>query len=384
MSAEAASSQNLMPNTVHVFDYLDAEANYVPAAVTVVFGDEPFLKRLAIRSLRQRVLGDESAPLDRFEGASAQWRDVHDELSTMALFGGGRRLVLIDDADDFVAKAREKLEQYAERSKSRNVLVLNVTAWASNTRLYKFVDSHGLQIECRAPQKATYGKTKVVDDERMVKWLASWSATGHRLKLSSKSARLMLDLVGPEFGLLDQELAKLALFTQPGGEISPDTVQDVVGGWRAKTVWEMLDAACDGDAAEAFAQLERLLQSVDHPVALFGQFSWSLRRFAAATRLYQRAEQQGRKPKLREALEGAGFRDWPKGTLQRAERQLMQMGRDRAGQLYRWLLEADLALKGSHSSSDRARFVLEHLILRLAKQSSRRVPPAIAPGSRRT
>jgi DNA polymerase-3 subunit delta len=329
------------------------------------------------------VLGDQNAPVDRFEGASAQWRDVHDELSTRALFGGGRRLVLIDEADDFVSSCREKLEQYAERSKSRNVLVLNVATWPSNTRLYKFLDQQGLQIECRAPQKATYGKNKVIDEERMIKWLASWSASEHRVKLSPKAARLMLDLVGPEFGLLDQELGKLALFTQPGGEISPELVQDVVGGWRTKTVWEMLDAACDGDAATAFAQLERLLQSVDHPVAMFGQFSWSLRRFAAATRLFQRLEQEGKRPKLREVLEGAGFRDWPKGTLQRAEQQLLQMGRDRAGQLYRWLLEADLALKGSHSSPDRSRFVLEQLILRLAKQSSRRVPPAAAGGSRR-
>lgn len=372
-----------MSKTVHVFDYLEAEEKYAPAAVTVVFGEEPFLKRLALRSLRQRVLGDESTPLDRFEGASAQWRDVHDELSTLALFGGGRRLVLIDDADDFVANFRDKLEQYAERVKSRNVLVLNVAAWPSNTRLYKFVDQHGLQIECRAPQKATSGKNKIVDEERIVKWLSSWSESGHRVKLSAKAARLMLDLVGPEFGLLDQELGKLALFTQPGGEISPEVVHDVVGGWRTKTVWEMLDAACDGDAATALAQLEQVLQSVDHPVALFGQFSWSLRRFAAATRLFQKAERKGKRPKLREALEGAGFRDWPKGTMQRAEQQLLQMGRHRAGQLYRWLLEADLALKGSHSSPDRSRFVLEQLILRLAKQSSRRVPPAAAGGSRR-
>ncbi|NLF68542.1 MAG: DNA polymerase III subunit delta [Candidatus Anammoximicrobium sp.] len=373
-----------MSKTVHVFDYLDAEEKFEPASVTVVFGDESFLKRLALRSLRQRVLGDETAPADRFDGTSAQWRDIHDELATLALFGGGRRLVLIDDADDFVATFREKLELYTERSKSRNVLVLDVATWAGNTRLYKCVDQHGLQIECRAPQKATHSKNKVLDEERMIKWLGSWAATEHRVKLPAKAARLMLDLVGPEFGLLDQELAKLALFTKPGGELTQELVHDVVGGWRAKTVWELLDAACDGDAAEAFSQLERLLQSVDHPVAMFGQFSWSLRRFAAATRLFQRFEQQGKKPKLREVLQSAGFRDWPeKGGLEKAERRLVQMGRDRAGQLYRWLLEADLALKGSHSSPERSRFILEQLILRLAKQLGRRVPPATAAKSRR-
>jgi DNA polymerase-3 subunit delta len=53
--------------------------------------------------------------------------------------------------------------------------------------------------------------------------------------------------------------------------------------------------------------------------------------------------------------------------MQNAERQLKQLGRDRAGKLYQWLLEADLAMKGTHSQPDRARFVLEQLILGLSK-----------------
>lgn len=372
-----------MPNTIHVFDYLSAQSPVLSAAVCVVFGDEPFLKRLALQSIRRQVLGDGDTPVESFDGTTAQWRDVHDELGTVALFGGGgRRLAVIDDADDFVGRFRDKLEPYAERSKSRNVLVLNVGTWASNTRLYKLVDQFGLQIECRVPQKASSSKNKVIDEPRLLNWIVAWSHSHHGVKLAPKAARLMLDLVGPELGLLDQDLAKLALFVPSGGQISPEMVQEVIGGWRAKTVWELLDAACDGNAAEALLQFERLLQSVDHPIALFGQFSWSLRRFAAATRLYQRAERQGKRPPLRDVLGQAGFRDWPKGTLQRAEEQLKQMGRERAGQLYRWLLEADLGLKGSHSSPSRARFVLERLILRLAKQSGRQVPPAAEARSR--
>jgi len=374
-----------MSSTIHVFDYLSAESAVPAPAFCVVFGDEPFLKRLALQTIRRQVLGDGDTPAENFDGSTAQWRDVHDELATVALFGGGgRRLAIVDDADDFVGRCREKLEQYAERSKSRNVLVLNVGTWASNTRVYKLADRHGLQIECRVPQKASSSKNKVIDEPRLLTWLAAWAHAHHGAKLAPKAARLLLDLVGPEVGLLDQHLAKLALFVPSGGQISPELVQEVIGGWRAKTIWEVLDAACDGNAAEALLQFERLLQSTDHPVALFGQFSWSLRRFAAATRLYERAERQGKRPQLRDVLGQAGFRDWPKGTLQRAEGQLKQMGRDRAGQLYRWLLEADLGLKGSHSAPGRARFVLERLILRLAKQSDRRVPPAGEPKSRRS
>jgi DNA polymerase-3 subunit delta len=69
---------------------------------------------------------------------------------------------------------------------------------------------------------------------------------------------------------------------------------------------------------------------------------------------------------LPEAAKAAGFRGFPE-ELKKAERQLRQIGSARAGKLYQWLLETDLALKGSHSGKDRARFAIERLFLRLAK-----------------
>ncbi len=358
-----------MTHTIHVFDYLRSPAKCPPAAVSVVFGDEAFLKRRALKQLRRDVLDDDESPFQSFEGESAEWRDVADELSTLSLFGGGRRLAVVDDADGFVTKYRGRLEDYVGRPKSSGVLVLNVTAWQSNTRLYQAIDEHGLQIDCRPPQKAI-GKRKVLDADRLKRWLVSWCKKAHDATLAPAAADLLLELVGAEFGLLDQELAKLALFAGLGGDITPEMVRDVVGGWQTKTTWDLLDAACDGDAGDALAQLDRLLQSGTNALALFGQFSWSLRRFAAATRIFQRAERAGRRIGLRPALEQAGFRPWPKGALEKAERQLRQLGRHRAAQMYHWLLEADLAMKGSHSAPHRARFVLEKLLLRMAKQAA--------------
>jgi DNA polymerase-3 subunit delta len=128
-----------------------------------------------------------------------------------------------------------------------------------------------------------------------------------------------------------------------------------------------VDAAAAGDTAEALAQLDRLLHAGEHPLALLGPISWSLRRYAAATRIFERAERGGQRITLREALAQAGVRDWPAGALAAAEKRLMQLGRQRAGKLYRWLLEVDLALKGSHSQEDRARWALEQLLVRMSK-----------------
>ena len=358
--------------TMHAFDYLEDPSAVACPPVCVLFGDEDFLKRLVEQHLRTSILGNElDAPFTTFDGESAEWRDVADEIATVALFGGGaRRLAIVESADDFVSKFRDKLEDYVEKPKRTGVLLLDVGTWASNTRLYKAVSKQWLQIDCRLPQK-TVGRRTELDEGRLTKWLVDWTKDHHSVVLMPAAAKLLVELVGPQLGMLDQDLAKLSLFVGPKEKITSDLVQKVVGGWKAKTIWEVIDAATNGDAAEALRQLDMALQSGEHPQALFGQIAWSLRRFGVATRIFEVTERRGQRIALRDALLQAGFRDWPQNALAGAEQQIKQLGRDRAGKMLQWLLEADLAMKGSHSAPDRARFVLEQLFLRMARRTAR-------------
>jgi DNA polymerase-3 subunit delta len=107
------------------------------------------------------------------------------------------------------------------------------------------------------------------------------------------------------------------------------------------------------------------------PVGILAQISATLRRFAAATQLIEQGEANGRRVSLRQALEEAGIKGF---VLGKSEGQLRQIGRQRGGQLYRWLLDADLAIKGASSSPARARFVLEQLIARLSAGAAPKRP----------
>ncbi len=351
---------------MHAFDYLAKPGDFpVAAGICALLGDEPLLKRLVLKAIVRAVLGEEDdVPFATVDGPLAQWRDVHDELSTVSLFSSRPRLAVVEDADKFVSNFRDKLEDYAA-SPAGGVLVLQVETWPGNTRLAKAVAKDGLAIECRPPQSQR-GKNKVIDEKRLLKWLVQWASQSHGIKLEQSAAEEMFDLVGPELGLLDTDLAKLALYVEPGGKVTRQMVQEYVGGWRTKSIWQLIDAAAAGNANTALAGIDRLIHMGEAPQALFGQIAWSLRRFAAATRIYQQAEKAGRRMSLDGALEQAGFRRW---QLKEAQAQLRQIGRHRAGALYRWLLETDLALKGSHSTPHRARLKLEQLIVRLAKQT---------------
>lgn len=345
-----------MSKPLHAIDYLaDAQAT-PPQAVCVVFGDETFLKRRVLLELRGAVLGDDEGEISlaSFEGKTALLRDVLDELSTLAMFGSGRRLAVVDEADEFVSRYRAELEDYVAKPRSSGVLVLDLKSFPSNTRLYKATASSGLLIDCSAPSGAATAR-----------WLRSWAKQAHGFNLEPTAADALQEAIGPELGLLDQELAKLALTVGPGGKVTAETVTQLVGSWRTRTTWEMLDALLDGKSAEAFVQLDRLILGGENPIALLGQISATLRRLAAAMQLIRSTEATGRRMALREALQQAGVKPF---VLEKTERQLRRLGRERAEQLYRWLLETDLDLKGASALPPRT--VLERLVVQLA------APPA--------
>jgi DNA polymerase-3 subunit delta len=242
------------------------------------------------------------------------------------------------------------------------VLVLEVKTWPSNTKLAKAVAAAGLAIECKAPK------------ERQLKtWLIQRAKNVHDVRLDAAAADALCELVPPELGILIQEVSKLTLLAGDEGVIGVELVRQNVGGWRARTTWEMIDAVADGRAADALAQLDRLRAAGEKPHALLPQMASSLRRFATAAQLIETAESDRRRLPLRDALSQAGVLPF---KLNDAERQLRQIGRPRTKQLTRWLLAADLAIKGHNSSDDRARMELERLIVRLAGEVKSRGPGA--------
>lgn len=359
-----------MAETVPVFDYLKTHVAPAPG-LCVLFGEEPFLQQLAREHVRGIMTkGDADTPISQHDGSerTPDWRDVMDELATASLFGGGgARLVELRDADSFVSTHRQRLEDFATKGKSLGVLVLEVSEFPANTNLAKIAaKSNATVIDCRPPQRVQ-GKNKVLDEGAVTKWLIDWAKTTHDVTLSSDGARLLVELTGPVFGVLVQDIAKLALFVTKGHKITPEMVQDIVGGWRAQSMFELGDAVAEGRTADALQQLDHVLQAGEHPLAITGSLAWSLRRYALATRIYREHLRSGAKPTIRDVLLEAGFKDWPPGSLAKAEARLKQITSQRAGQIYRWLLELDLALKGTHSNERRGRWAVEQLFFKLAK-----------------
>lgn len=327
--------------------------------VIVTLGDDGFL-RSETTSRILSLAGIERDDAKLYDGEECQWIDVHDELATLSLFDCSRRVCIVAAADKLVKDNRPKLEKWCQAPAQDSLLILSLNSLASNTKLFKLAQSNGVIVECTLPTGG--GKNKTPSATEVKKWIQAWGAKRHSLKISGPQAKLVLDAVGPDCGLLHQELSKLALYSD-NDTLTDELIRTHVGSWRTRTMWEIADAVADGRVTDALEQLHRVFAAGEHPAAVVPQISWSLRRFGAAANQILQAKRIGHNVSARAAVGACGF--WGR-DVQLAEQRLRRMGLRRAGKLLDWLLELDLKIKGSHSTPARAIFALEELCMRLA------------------
>ena len=340
----------------HAFEFLERTGHETLPTIVACFGPDEFLRRKAIQKAMEIGQLDEST-LRSFDGDEAEWRDVHDELATQSLFDlGGHKGARVRNGDKFVTRNRDVLERWIEKATSGSTLLLDVQTLPANTILYKLVKKHGWLVSCAEST-----------DAELQTWLLRWGKSHHRVSLSKTQADIVVRRIGSVAGLIDCELAKLALFADEKGAVLDARVDELVGGWRTQTVWVLADAVADGKIEEAMEAIDKLCMAGQSAFGIAAQISWSLRRYGFAAQQVEQTERLGQRVVFAQILEKAGFRPYEVG---KAEARLRRIGRHRAKELLSWLVELELQLKGSHSGEDRARLALEAFLLKLSDLSS--------------
>ena len=327
---------------MHAVEFLKAPPADVPGVVALP-GDQRLLKRRCVDAIAGALLGGADDP-SRVAGETADLRSVLDELRTVGMFAAAR-VVVVEGADSFVTRFRSDLENYVAAPAAGSALILDVGKWPKSTRLAKAVAKTGLTIDCAALKPG-----------EAAAFLVRTAQAEHGTKLPRDAAALMVELAGTDLGLLEQELGKVAAFVadrSPRAATAED-VSNLVGGWKAKTTFEMLARVRRGDLGAALAELDKLLLAGEAPMRILGGITYSLRKVADAVDL---SAGGGGLPR---ALATAGV--FPKERKE-VEGWLRALGRGRAERFRTLLLSADGDLRGGAAVPDRT--VLERLLVEL-------------------
>jgi len=303
-------------------------------------GPDRFLRKNAIDETLRALAGEVDALGPAYvDGDQARLADVLDEVRTMSLLGQ-RRVVVVDEADDFISRHRAALERFCAAPEPGGVLLMACDSLPKNTRLYKIISEHGQVVFCEPPK-----------GRALTAWVVERSRTVHGKRLSEAAAARLREHLGDGPGVLDAELTKLAAYVGARSDITPADIDALTGHTREETVFAVTDAIASGDTSAALRQWEQVL-ATDRaaPGRALAGLAWGVRRLLEARRQWgagagigEIARRMYTEPRVLE------------GRLKRVtQRRLEGQQKD--------LLSADLAIKTGGSTLEVAveKFIVKH------------------------
>ena len=161
-------------------------------------------------------------------------------------------------------------------------------------------------------------------------------AQGYGAKIEGKAAQELALAVGDDLRLLDQEINKLATYTNGERAITVEDVDVLVPYAQAAVVFDLVDALGQGDSATAARVLHRLLEGPDHPLAIFGMIVRQFRLLVQVKEL----EQQG--ASLQDVTKELKLHPFPARKL---HVQAIRFTSAQLDAIYHHMLDTDLAIK---------------------------------------
>lgn len=234
---------------------------------------QAFLAEEAIDKIRAEHKTDPLSEI-AFE-ASVEAAEILGALQTSSLLGG-KRLVIVRDAQDLKKEHGEALISYLESPSPDSVLVLVAEG---KTKVDQAIKAHGAIVMLDSPK-----------GRKLVAWLKERSRE-HKIKLDDRGAWTLIDSVGTDLRDLDGALSQLSTSLGVGAAIGAAEVRAAFPRLADERVFAFTDAVGDRRLSVAMSTLRRLLDQGDEPLVLFGSLNAHIKRMLRARRYAERGPQ---------------------------------------------------------------------------------------------
>jgi DNA polymerase-3 subunit delta len=209
--------------------------------------DRPKIAR-ALRRLRARI-GEES--VEHLAAREAAGSDAVAACNALGLFGGGGRLVIVDEVERWKAADAKAVAAYLTSPTPETVLALVATELKPDAPLAKAVAKAGDVLVYDVPKK------------KLPEWVAEqFSRLG--ASADADACRVLVELVGDNFDELATEIEKLATWAS-GDTIGVQQVEELSAGRAETSIFALTDAWGRRDVAAVLAAAESRLERSDRP-----------------------------------------------------------------------------------------------------------------------
>ncbi|MDQ4064889.1 MAG: DNA polymerase III subunit delta [Actinomycetota bacterium] len=294
---------------------------------------EPFLVDEALDRVRGEVGGD--AFSEMVFDATTSGAEIVTALRTSSLLGG-RRVVIVRDADALKKEQVDALLAYLESPSPDAVLVLIAEG---RTKFDAVLRRTGGSVALEAPR-----------GRRLTAWIKQ-RGREHGVRVDDRAATALTDAVGGELRDLDGALSQLATALGGDARVTVEDVRRAFPRYAEERTYVLTDAVGERKLPAAMTALRRLLQQGDDPLMVFGAVSAHVRRML---RVRRAAEQSAAA-----VGELSGLPAW---RAERLQRQARAYNEDELVSALAVLASTDVEMKGGDLTPEAA---LERAVLQI-------------------
>jgi len=117
-------------------------------------------------------------------------------------------------------------------------------------------------------EKGTIVEITPVRGSRLIKWLSSRLAAEGK-QMDKRAMEYLIACSGDNLAIIEQELHKIFLYTENVKVISLDIIKEIIGKSSKVSIFEVVDAVGDRDAARAIELIRGMLATGVPPVYIF-------------------------------------------------------------------------------------------------------------------
>ncbi|MCP5002683.1 MAG: DNA polymerase III subunit delta [Planctomycetes bacterium] len=247
-------------------EFIDKSEKHRQLPLYVISGAEYFLKKQVLSEIKKSFFlnGGEEEGLIVFQGKGpgtgksgesfdalaqdsvdrgASYCNIFGELGTTSMFGE-YKLLIVENADNFLESNQQKLLKSMEISFGSNCLVLIVESLDKRRKIVKALNGRqGIHIECHKlyDRPAPWERGRAEYDSELTKWIVLHSRKCKKV-MNQKTAFFLLEKTGNELAIIDKQLDVLSLYVGDRKQITEEDIRNVLGVGHREKIYHLLDA----------------------------------------------------------------------------------------------------------------------------------------------
>ncbi|MDR4505312.1 MAG: DNA polymerase III subunit delta [Candidatus Scalindua sp.] len=374
-------------------EFISKSNKYNQLAFYILSGSECFLKRKVLSEIKKSFFGNggEEQGLIVFHGKEPQKKksgehldgfspgnrvdtgtsycDIFEEIGTVSMFGRGK-LIIVENADNFLNANQQKLLELMESSFNSHCLVLNVESLDKRKKIVKVLsDNRGIHIECHklydSPSPWERGRPEY--DSELTKWIVL-HAKEYKKVMNQKTAYSLVKKTGSELAIIDKQLEILSLYMGDRELITEEDIQNVLGVGQREKIYHLLDAVGKKDFVSAMKAVNLMFDTGMENERKHVIFDDKVIAIAMISALHKRMKELWKT--LRVLDKGGGENDVLEKTSQKRAfvSKIMKQARnfieEEMPDKWKCMLEADLLCKTSKLAPP---VIIEQLMVKLCR-----------------